>query len=407
MDTDIEVVEFIEREEMILKSMLDTDLYKLSMQQAILELYPATQVEYRFYNRRPSDTFGEKFVEALKAQILEMASLGLTSDEAIWLAKTCPYLKPAYIEYLRNYRYKPDEVSVKDEDGQLVLSIVGPWHSTVLWEVPLMATISELYFQFHSDWNYDGQARRAIDKARRLSDAGCYFADFGTRRRRSYETQSLVVHAFSPHKSHFVGTSNPYLAMTFGTKPIGTQAHEWIQAHSVLGSLRHANLCSMDAWVDVYNSQLGIALTDTYGLDSFFSDFDSYHTRLWDGIRHDSGCPFEFALRAAEHYKKFGVYGKTLIFSDNLDVDKAIAINEHCKILNIRCSFGIGTHFTNDFEGLLKALNMVIKLWSVDGIPVVKLGEPEIGKPSKTVGDKDAVRVALWTHYGVPLDETK
>jgi nicotinate phosphoribosyltransferase len=295
-------------------------------------------------------------------------------------------------------------VSVKDEDGQLVLSVVGPWHSTVLWEVPLMATISELYFQFHPDWNYDGQAGRAINKARRLSDAGCYFADFGTRRRRSYETQSLVVHAFAPHKSHFVGTSNPHLAMQFGTKPIGTVAHEWTQGHSILGSLRHANLCAMDAWVKVYNSQLGIALTDTYGLNSFFGDFNAYHTRLWDGIRHDSGCPFDFATRAAEHYKKFGVCGKTLIFSDNLDVDKAIAINEHCKKLNIRCSFGIGTFFSNNFDGPLKALNMVIKLWSVDGIPVVKLGEPEIGKPSKTVGDRDAVRVARWTHYGVPLD---
>lgn len=384
---------------MILKSMLDTDLYKLSMQQAILELYPATQVEYCFYNRRPSDTFGEKFVEALKTQIQEMALLGLTSDEARWLAKTCPYLKPAYIEYLRNYRFNPDEVSVKDEDGQLVLSIVGPWHRTVLWEVPLMATISELYFQFHSDWNYDGQARRAIDKARRLSDAGCYFADFGTRRRRSYETQSLVVHAFAPHKSRFVGTSNPHLAMIFGTKPIGTFAHEWVQGHSVLGSMRHANRDAMEAWSKVFRGNLGIALTDTYGSNAFFDDFDVFYAKLFDGVRHDSGSPFSFADKTVAHYKKLRIppSTKTIIFSDNLNVEKAIEIQKYCDTLGIRCSFGIGTNFSNDFDGELKPLNMVIKLIRLDGVPVVKLSD-DAGKETyeNSADGKEALQIAKW-----------
>jgi nicotinate phosphoribosyltransferase len=190
--------------------------------------------------------------------------------------------------------------------------------------------------------------------------------------------------------------------MKYGVKPIGTQAHEWVQGHSVLGSLRHANKAAMDAWVRVYNADLGIVLPDTYGLKSFLGDFDRFHARLWDGVRHDSGCPFNFADRMTSHYKALSIdpRTKTLVFSDNLTAEKAVKIKQHCDKLGIRCSFGIGTHFTNDFGGDLKPLNMVIKLWALDDIPVVKLSDDD----GKAVGDKDALRVARWTHFGTPLD---
>jgi nicotinate phosphoribosyltransferase len=387
---------------MNLPSILDTDLYKLTMQQAILELYPSARAEYRFFNRRPSDTFDEAFAETLRRSIQYMPALSLSGQEATWLQQSCPFVKPAYIEYLRNYRYNPQEVEIWQESGQLHIHIKGSWHRTVMWEVPLMALISELYFH-NKNWDYNGQRERAQNKLAILESERCHFADFGTRRRRSADAQGLVVEEFCKNtKGFFVGTSNPYFAMKYKTKPIGTQAHEWVQAHSVLGSLRHANLAAMDAWVKVYNAQLGIVLTDTYGLKSFLEDFGPFHARLWDGARHDSGCPFKFTDQLVAHYQglKIDPATKTLIFSDNLNADKAVEIKHYCDELGIRCSFGIGTHFTNDFDGDLKPLNMVIKMWALNGIPVVKLSEDG----GKAVGDKDALRVARWTHYGTPLD---
>ena len=398
----------------MLMSMLDTDLYKITMQQAIEELYPKSQAEYRFFNRRPSDTFDERFAEKLRSYIQEMAELTLTNDEAHWLQNTCPFLKPTYIEYLRNYRYDPREVEIWAKDGALRIHIRGNWGRTVLWEVPLMAALSELYFeQFGGQmfevynkkplWTYDGQREKAKNKLKILESAGCHFADFGTRRRRSAYSQQVVVQEFAANTDgFFVGTSNPYFAKLFNTKPIGTQAHEWIQAHSVLGSLRHANLAAMDAWMRVFDGDLGIVLSDTYGLKSFLGDFGKLHTRQWDGVRHDSGCPFKFTDQLVTHYKSWKIdpATKTLVFSDNLTADKAVEIKHYCDELGIRCSFGIGTHFTNDYDGDLKPLNMVIKMWALDGIPVVKLSEDD----GKAVGDRDALRVARWTHFGTPLD---
>jgi nicotinate phosphoribosyltransferase len=240
----------------------------------------------------------------------------------------------------------------------------------------------------------------------KLNTAGCKWADFGTRRRRSYEVQKTVIDALKTFNG-FVGTSNVHFAHQFGCKPIGTMAHEWIMGNSAMCGLRRANKYALENWIEVYGADLGIALTDTYGTEAFLRDFDMQLAKLFDGPRHDSGSPYKFADTFINHYMGMRIdpLAKNIVFSDGLDTDLAVEIQGYCD-RRIGCSFGIGTHFTNDFMTASdpatksRALNMVIKLRTCNGIEVVKLSDDE----GKATGDKDAVRVAEWTHRGRPLD---
>ena len=362
----------------IVQSILDTDFYVLTMCNAALELCPDKWAEYMFVDRN-NLVYDDYFLKRVKTAIRDMSLLNLRNDEFDFLKAGAPFLSRGFLEFLRNLRLNPDEVTPSlDSEGHLKISIKGPLINTIWWEVPLMATISELYFEnsFGKEWYYEGQEKLAIRKAEILSKAGCKWADFGTRRRRSYHTQALVVKEMSSFDG-FVGTSNPYLAMKYDTGFIGTQAHQWIQIWSALAGMRHANRFAMENWVKVFRGDLGIALTDTFGTDAFLNDFELMYAKLFDGVRHDSGNPFLFADRMAIHYTSLGIplNTKTLVFSDGLDVDKAIAIQTHCDKLGINCSFGIGTSFTNDFEGDVKPLNIVIKLVRLDGVPVIKLSD--------------------------------
>lgn len=387
-------------------SILDTDLYKLTQQQAVLALYPEAEATYQFVDRR-KDKLGW-LSKILVGQMEEfMSSFCLSDKEAEWLQKNCSYFTPWYIEYLRNYRFDMSEIFTlnSDDNGDLQITIKGPWHKTILWEVPLMALISELYFcsERHAHkWTRDGQQELAKSKCETLKAIGCKFADFGTRRRRDFYTQDTVVRTFCDCKYNgFMGTSNVFLAKMYNTNPIGTLAHEWIQAHSVLCSLRHANRYSLQSWRKVYGGKLGVALTDTYGTDAFLRDFDDDLSSSFYGVRQDSGNPTEFAIKMVEHYKSKGIdpSTKTIVFSDALTTDSVAPIQETCNNLGINCCFGIGTHFTNDFEGALKPLNMVIKLTGLNGCPVVKLSDDL----RKEIGDADALRVAKWTFFDTPL----
>ena len=398
-----------------IKSLLDSDLYKFSMQNAVLQHYPDAWVTYKFTNRNTFMKFNGAAYNAIIGNIKAMADLALTVNEFLYL-KDYKFLNVGYLEYLRNYRFKPEQVKVKFLDGDLDIEIYGPWHETILWEVPLMAIISEAYFE-HVDnrgWNCnkptcttDGMRQRTwqeayaegvLDKAKNLAMMADKFTDFGTRRRRSYETQDIVVKTFKESGvPNFFGTSNVHLAMKYGVKAIGTMAHEWIMGVSALESLRYANKFALQKWQETYQ---GYALTDTFGTEAFFRDFSGSLARGYDGVRHDSGCPFTFADRVIKHYESLCLdpTTKLIVFSDGLDVEKALAISKHCAG-RIRCSFGIGTHFSNDFQNS-KPLNMVIKLYDVNSIPVVKLSD----SPSKATGDKDALRVAMWTFNHKPLD---
>lgn len=387
--------------------LLDNDLYKFTMQQAVLELYPDAEVEYRFTNRRLSDKFTPAFLVEFKKQLENMQNLVVKPNEIARLGKRLPFLKPHYLGYLQHYRYDPSEVVYSlEDDGRFNLSVRGPWHRTILWEVPLMALISECYFRHcdnsweEQDW-INKQTALADEKGRRLNEAGCRWADFGTRRRRNWNVQNIVVNQMKVYEG-FTGTSNVWLALEHGVAPIGTMAHEWPMGISALEGLRYANRIALYKWNDVYQGNLGIALTDTYTTDRFFlDDFDSVLARIYDGVRQDSDCPFKFTDKAFDFYNRMNIppKSKASVFSDSLNVDKAIKIQEYAQE-KLNPLFGIGTHLTNDFEGS-HALNMVIKLWSVNGIPVVKLSDD----PGKAQGDPDAVRVAKWTFLGHELDE--
>ena len=390
----------------IVRSILDNDLYTFTQQRAILGYKQNVPVRYRFNNRRKEGKFNHDFMVDFEQAIASMVDVKATKDEIGWFKDKCPFLGHDYFEYLRNYRFDPSEVKAKLVDGDLDLEINGTWERTEVWEVALMATISELYFvHCDKDWKKDTwiQYEKAKDKAEKLK--GIAYTDFGTRRRRNYATQNLIVSTHKCQSPTFMGTSNVHLAMKHDTRPIGTQSHQWTMGISALESLRHANRFALRIWSDIYKGELGTALPDTFGTDAFWSDFDSVLARLFDGVRHDSGDPYKFGDRAIDEYRRLRInpIEKSCIFSDGLDTDLAVKIHDYF-FGRIKTAFGIGTHFTNDFEkmdgSVSKALNMVIKLVMCDGIDVVKLSDT----PSKAIGERDALRIAKNVFYGTPLD---
>lgn len=388
-------------------SLLDSDLYKFSMQDAILQLFPNAVVEYTFINRGGHDFNNWDFQHKLAEGLLGLSSLELGEEEVRWFRDNCPYLAPSYFEYLKNYRFNLKELKI-DTSKNLDIKITGLWHSTVLWEVPLLAVISEAYFETidREHWKDVDYRIIAANKISEFIDNGLDVTEFGTRRRRSFDTQDTFMRVADDIRSihgdmGITGTSNVYLAKKYGYKPRGTMAHEWIMGMSVLEGLRNANYYALQNWVRVFNANLGIALTDTYGLDAFLNNFNIRLSKLYDGVRQDSGSPFVFIDKMVKHYKKYGIdpMTKIALFSDGLDIDKAININDYCKG-RIKASFGIGTNLTNDFSCCNSpALNMVIKMSKMNNVPVVKLSDER----GKECGDADAIRVAKWMFCGEKL----
>ncbi|MEZ5336471.1 MAG: nicotinate phosphoribosyltransferase [Methanolobus sp.] len=276
-----------------------------------------------------------------------------------------------------------------------------------------MATISELYFDIvENEWKKEKEeyqplledyAKLMVNFAMELEHNKCGFSEFGTRRRRSFELHDLVVRKLHKCKT-FSGTSNVFLAKKYGVKATGTIGHEWIMGNSALVGLRNANLFALENWTTVYKGNLGIALSDTFGSEPFFRNFNLKLSKLYDGVRHDSGDPLAFAERVINHYEEMGInpLTKVIIFSDSLSAENAVKIKKECES-RINCIFGIGTSLTNNHEFFRSSppLNMVIKLHSIDGIPVVKLSDDE----GKETGDKDAIRVANYIFGRKGLDD--
>ncbi|NLN32634.1 MAG: nicotinate phosphoribosyltransferase [Flavobacteriaceae bacterium] len=381
---------------MSFNSLLDNDFYKFTMQYAAVKLYPETQAKYEFINRG-EHPFPPGFDKALKQRIEDMADLSLTRDEKEFLRITCPYLNPAYLDFLQGYRYDPSEVEVIQNGNDLSVKIQGHWYRTILWEVPILSLISELFYELtglqrDSDEKVVETVKR---KAESYLDLGVKVAEFGTRRRHSYEVHRLVVEALKDFgEGSYVGTSNVHFAMTTGVKPIGTHAHEWFMYHGARFGFKIANGIGLDRWVNAYHGDLGIALTDTYTTDVFFTQFNKKLAKLFDGVRHDSGDPVEFAQKTIEHYEKMGIdpLHKTIIFSDGLNLDKVKRISDATSG-KIGISFGIGTNLTNDVG--LKPMNIVLKLISIaePDLPwtnVVKLSDEK----GKHTGDPKMIRLA-------------
>ncbi|PZF71680.1 nicotinate phosphoribosyltransferase [Taibaiella soli] len=378
-----------------LPSFLDNDFYKFTMQQAVVKLFPNAKVSYEFINRGKHE-FPEGFAATLKASVDAMADLRLTRDEKQFLTVTCPYLDPTYLDFLQGYRYDPSEVSIHQDGASLSITITGYWYRTILWEVPLLSLVSELFYEAHHMQRVSDDAVIAITKAKadNYNDIGVTVAEFGTRRRHSYKVHRLVLDALKQYGSpSFIGTSNMHMAMLYQTKPIGTHAHEWFMYHAAHYGFKMANAMALEHWVDVYRGDLGIALSDTYTSDIFFEQFDRKFAKLFDGVRHDSGDPLVFADKTVQHYKKLGIEPlyKNIIFSDSLNFDKVAQIAQYCKG-KINCSFGIGTNLTNDVG--LPPMNIVIKLSAAQPgnkwLPTIKLSD----EPGKHTGDPKIIGLA-------------
>lgn len=381
---------------MIIASLLDNDFYKFTMQNAVIKLFPNAHARYAFINRG-HQSFPAGFAEAVQEEVRKMASLKLKPDEKTFLWKNCPYLDPTYLDFLSGFQYDPDEVKVSQRGGTLQIEIEGYWYRTILWEVPVMAIVSELYYvltgaQRIPDHKVSETAREKIQHYRKLD---VRIADFGTRRRYSYEVQQLVVQALKKYGGDaFTGTSNVDLAMKLGTRPIGTHAHEWFMFHAARYGFKMSNSLALENWVEVYRGDLGIALSDTYTSSVFFESFDKKFSKLFDGVRHDSGDPLRFAQKTIDHYQSFHIdpLSKTIIFSDSLNPGKVDQIAAFCRG-KIGMSFGIGTNFTNDVGP--EPLNIVLKMTDArpqgeQWIPVVKLSDD----PGKYTGDPEMIRLA-------------
>jgi len=378
-----------------LKSILDNDFYKITMQNAVVKLFPSQIVKYEFINRGKHQ-FPEGFAEVLRNAVNAMATLQLTKDEKKFMEKICPYIDLPYLDFLEGYRYDPSEVHIEQHGTELKVSVEGLWYRTILWEVPLLALISELHYEtmhLERDSN-EIIIQRTLDKAAQLNRLGVTFAEFGTRRRHSYKVQDIVVNALNTKDSLFIGSSNVHFAMKYGIKPIGTHAHEWFMFHAAEYGFKMANEIALEHWVDVYRGDLGVALSDTFTTDVFFRQFDKKFTKLFDGVRHDSGDPLEFADKTIRHYLENGINPlyKYIIFSDGLNLEKVEEITRYCK-RKIGISFGIGTNLTNDVG--LRPMNIVMKLIGVQAqnkewIPTVKLSDEK----GKYTGDPKMIELA-------------
>ena len=366
----------------IVQSLLDTDFYKLTMMQAVLHNYPNVDVEWEFRCRNGEDL--RPYLGQIREQVERLSDLSI-SDAQLGFLEQISFMKPDFLRFLGLFRFNLRYLQMGIENDQFFLRIKGPWLHVILFEVPLLAIISEVRNRNRYPQVQLGQAReqllRKFDWLRaNASDdelAGLQVADFGTRRRFSYGVQEEVVKVLDTEfPARFVGTSNVHLAWKLDIKPLGTMAHEWIMAHQQLGPrLIDSQIAALDCWVREYRGLLGIALTDCITMDAFMRDFDLYFAKLFDGLRHDSGDPVAWAEKDIAHYRKLGIdpMTKTLVFSDGLDLPRSLEIFRALRG-RINVSFGIGTNLTCDIPGVAP-MSIVLKMTDCNGQPVAKISD--------------------------------
>lgn len=424
-------------------SFLDTDLYKLTMQCAVLRYFPQVPVTFAFKNRTPDKKLSRRAYKWLQIQINKLGNISLTADELKYLQNTCPYLNKPYLDYLKEFHLSPreqvevlwtaEEDTGSEEDiGELDLRVKGLWVETILYEIPLLALTSECYFKFmDKDWSYDGQEEKAYAKGMQLLEAGCVVSEFGTRRRRDYHTQALVFRGLvkarkdageKGYKGSLTGSSNVHLAMRFGIPPVGTVAHEWFMGvAAIMGDYKTATKKALSYWVGCFGEGvLGIALTDTFGTPIFLRAFNEpipdlktlspgavgagtqleeksaggkTFAEVFTGVRQDSGDPAEFVKLMRDFYDKHRITSKkTIVFSDSLNIELCLEYKKIAEDAGFNPTFGVGTFFTNDFTHQSTGtkstpLNIVIKLSSAAGNPAVKISD----NAGKNTGDHDTV----------------
>jgi nicotinate phosphoribosyltransferase len=388
---------------MIIQSLLDTDLYKFTMMQVVLHHFPGAQVEYKFKCRTEGVDLRPD-LPAIRTALEELCTLRFREEELLYL-RSLRFMKSDFVDFLGLFHFngKYVELGEGEKPGEIDITIRGPWLHTILYEIPVLAIVSELYFR-------RTQPRPDLDEGRRRLQAKIdlvrtvepqldfKISDFGTRRRFSRDWQDEIIRTLKREvPQHFAGTSNVWLAMRNNSTPLGTLAHEYMQACQALGPrLRDSQTFALNKWAEEYRGDLGIALSDTYGTDAFLRDFDMFFCKLFDGARHDSGDPLAWGEKMIAHYRANRVdpRTKTLIFSDQLTVPKAIEIARRF-YGRARTAFGIGTNLTNDLG--YEPINIVIKMTECNGQPVAKVSD----SPGKTVSKDEGYLRYLRQVFGL------
>ncbi len=355
----------------IINHFTDDDLYKFTMCCAVIDNYPRAWVKYEF-NDRDNTVYPKGFADLVMEQVGYLEKLTITDEEIAFMRRKCYYLPDWFYIYLRGFRFSRKWVHARqDEAGHLHIEFEGVWAETILLEVKMLAIVSELYYIVRGEedrFDYDAYYPKSYHKAERLLAAGCTYSDFGTRRRASFQAEDTVVRAMKDcqeardWKGRFVGTSNVYLAMKYDLTPVGTMAHEFIAAIGGMYGPQMANHIAMNAWRHTFNGALGTFLYDTFGWNIFSLNFSEDFANLFKGLRVDSGDNMEQLQKICTKYRSLGIDSKSkqVIFSNALDTDRAIALQQEAEKY-VQPSFGIGTHFTNDFDGI-RPMNIVIKL---------------------------------------------
>jgi len=373
-------------ENWLIDSLMDTDLYKITMLQAFYHApeFRTVDVEWKFACRNRNGFDLATLIPEIMRQLEHICTLSFTDNELDYLADF-PFIKIDFIEFLRIFRLDMRFVELHPRGDDIELRFRGPLIHVTLFEIYALAIISELHTILHCDgFNLQAAEQNLAEKIALLKQQGDMprfsFADFGTRRRASKGWQKQVLLTLQQElPDYFSGTSNLHFSHTLKMMPIGTMAHEWFQSWQAITRLSDAQKAALEGWVREYRGRLGIALTDCYSMDSFIRDFsDPYFIKLYDGLRHDSGSPFVWGEKAIAMYQQMGIdpLTKTLVFSDGLNFSRMIEIYEHFKE-QTHLSFGIGTNLTNDVG--IQSLDMVIKLVAVNGKPVAKISD-EPGK---------------------------
>ncbi|MDP4072975.1 nicotinate phosphoribosyltransferase [Acidovorax sp. A1169] len=390
----------------VIQSLLDTDLYKFTMWQALLHGHPQTQSEYRFVCRNQSAYPLTDLLDEVNAELDHLCTLRFAPDELAYVGGL-RYIKSDFIDFLRIFQFQRNFIEASAVNGQLHIVARGPQVHVMGFEIFVLAIVNELYFRRFDPASALAEGRRRLAaKVQTLKDLAQQATlrhpfelfDFGLRRRYSGAWQREVVQTFARETPQwFKGTSNVLLARDLGLVPIGTMAHEYLQTYQALGvRLRDFQNTALEEWVQEYRGDLGIALTDTVGMDAFLADFDLYFAKLFDGLRHDSGDPVAWGEKALAHYARLRIdaHTKRLVFSDGLNLERALMLYRHFGD-RTQLGFGIGTNLTNDMGQT--PLNIVMKLTRANGQPVAKLSDT----PGKTLCDDETFLAYLRQVFNV------
>ncbi|MBS0444938.1 MAG: nicotinate phosphoribosyltransferase [Proteobacteria bacterium] len=391
----------------VINSLLDTDLYKFTMWQAMLHRHPQTQAEYSFLCRNEPAYPLTELLPDLNRQLDHLCSLKFRADELAYLGGL-RFIRSDFVDFLRIFHFQREFITARADGNRLEIIAIGPQVHVMAFEIYVLAIVNELYFRrFDAAQALAEGRRRLARKIERLREFKhepkrwypFEFFDFGVRRRFSREWQREVVATFKQEvPEYFKGVSNVLFARDMNLVPIGTMAHEYLQTYQTLGvRLRDFQRAAFENWVQEYRGDLGIALTDVVGMDAFLADFDLYFAKLFDGLRHDSGDPIVWGEKALAHYEKLRIDPRTkrLVFSDSLDFDRAFALYHHFAD-RTQLGFGIGTNLTNDMG--LKTLHIVMKLTQANRQPVAKLSD----SPGKLLCDDDTFLAYLRQVFNVP-----